>query len=991
MVLLSDINASRTAAGVGTTNIEYNSRNAEANADVQDLASQQDYIMQQRQTLLEQHSAGTISTEEYNRQNSILTSQAHDINSSTLSSQNRLTEATATYKNAAAGNATSVNRNGAISSVSGPGVIEQRARSRIGGRNNSGVSLTGKAAENQYQTSKKSAMATMSGTGLGWGVDPASALRGSQLSTGEANKKAAEDARINNIKGYDEIPVYDDQGNITGYEQRENQGKTQQMQNDARKASDEKSAADANYAASLNADSKEGSTPGASGASDLSGLPGTNPESFLNGLSDLEQQYAGTSIAPLFDFYKSQYADLTAKGLRGEELITQLNAKTDEYVAQQESDMHNMQSGWEKLYQNIEDSSLASAERTRDHDARLAQQQKEADQLAYERGIRDQNIKNEEDRQMLLLNNGVSGGWRSSMHTARMIDVMKKGERLISDLGEDKINNSDKWANTMIDIEQNYHANVTSAYDQHNVSLLGLADKLSARAAEIDKTVYSNDVNKLEAINKITDDWYTGVSKIAENTTNTVVGYLKEVSDAAAKASTQMSNDQNKVWDDVVNLSKLEGDGKGMLWAALTAKAKTLGIPLPASAPSLMSTDQAIKAQLGNLAASMVGQDRYTQDGTDYGYLLAQSYSASKWSGDDVTRGLQLGQAEMNQGNFRTVADKIISNVELGFSGDKDKEVRDESDLIREIGLSRGQLSPVDGQYGGLWKQFEESGKIFADMSKEPLYANMQAHIQDVLGGFLHGRYGGALTANEMQKAEPYFVQQSDNAETIKWKMNQMYGVVLRAKAQRYDDVLGNGSWAKLTGTTIPELDYSGVEDKPSPSVPGTTDDKVKSVLERFNIPLPKGGDEVSSIGGYFSGLGHVTQEFDTPIADTEHGGLYQPSTVAAWGGVHAGIDIAMNEGTDISVPFEGEVIDAGTQKGWGGTVVIRDANGAEHRFSHLKEVDVKKGDKITSGTSIAKSGGAKGADYSGTSTGPHLDYRIRKDGKYIDPNTYHV
>jgi len=154
--------------------------------------------------------------------------------------------------------------------------------------------------------------------------------------------------------------------------------------------------------------------------------------------------------------------------------------------------------------------------------------------------------------------------------------------------------------------------------------------------------------------------------------------------------------------------------------------------------------------------------------------------------------------------------------------------------------------------------------------------------------------------------------------------------------------------------------------------------------------PDPEGGGE-TDFGDALSSLGRFTQDFNTPIASREDGGLYDSSTVKAWGGTHAGVDIAVPQGTRFKSLLEGEVIEAGEEKGWGGTIVIRDAKGAEHRISHLSELNpnIKPGTVISQGQIIAMTGGAKRQKGSGNSTGAHIDYRIRYNGKYIDPLTY--
>lgn len=156
-------------------------------------------------------------------------------------------------------------------------------------------------------------------------------------------------------------------------------------------------------------------------------------------------------------------------------------------------------------------------------------------------------------------------------------------------------------------------------------------------------------------------------------------------------------------------------------------------------------------------------------------------------------------------------------------------------------------------------------------------------------------------------------------------------------------------------------------------------------------FPDGEGGGEDSSVVSPFLSMGKITQQFNTPIASRENGGLYDESTVKAWSGTHQGIDIAIPQGTKLPSPASGTVVYAGYDGGWGGTVVIRDTNGAEWRLSHLSEIppNIKIGSSVTRGSFLAKSGGSKGTKGAGNSTGGHLDLRIKVNGKYIDPLKY--
>ena len=99
---------------------------------------------------------------------------------------------------------------------------------------------------------------------------------------------------------------------------------------------------------------------------------------------------------------------------------------------------------------------------------------------------------------------------------------------------------------------------------------------------------------------------------------------------------------------------------------------------------------------------------------------------------------------------------------------------------------------------------------------------------------------------------------------------------------------------------------------------------------------------------------------------------------------LHAGIDFAIKKGTPIYATGDGKVI---TRKesigGYGKLISIDHGFGFETRYAHLSGFNVKKGQKIKRGECIGYVGN------SGRSTGPHLHYEVRKNGKAVDPVHY--
>jgi murein DD-endopeptidase MepM/ murein hydrolase activator NlpD len=96
----------------------------------------------------------------------------------------------------------------------------------------------------------------------------------------------------------------------------------------------------------------------------------------------------------------------------------------------------------------------------------------------------------------------------------------------------------------------------------------------------------------------------------------------------------------------------------------------------------------------------------------------------------------------------------------------------------------------------------------------------------------------------------------------------------------------------------------------------------------------------------------------------------------------HHGVDYAAPSGTPVHSVADGTVTFAGWGGGGGNTIKIKHAGNLMTGYLHLKSFakGIKVGAKVSQGDLIGYVGST------GTSTGPHLDYRIWKNGSPIDP-----
>lgn len=101
------------------------------------------------------------------------------------------------------------------------------------------------------------------------------------------------------------------------------------------------------------------------------------------------------------------------------------------------------------------------------------------------------------------------------------------------------------------------------------------------------------------------------------------------------------------------------------------------------------------------------------------------------------------------------------------------------------------------------------------------------------------------------------------------------------------------------------------------------------------------------------------------------------------WGTMHYGTDMAAKHGSAILATADGVINFAGWEKGYGKLIKIKHDFGYETRYAHLSKINVSVGQRISQGDRIGKMGNT------GRSTGTHLHYEIRRNGKPINPMKY--
>ncbi len=103
------------------------------------------------------------------------------------------------------------------------------------------------------------------------------------------------------------------------------------------------------------------------------------------------------------------------------------------------------------------------------------------------------------------------------------------------------------------------------------------------------------------------------------------------------------------------------------------------------------------------------------------------------------------------------------------------------------------------------------------------------------------------------------------------------------------------------------------------------------------------------------------------------------------WGRIHSGIDIGVGVGNPVVAAKDGVVILArtGYGGGYGNYLVVDHGGGISTLYAHNSSLSVGVGARVSRGQQIARSGNT------GRSTGPHLHFEVRVNGRPVNPMPY--
>jgi murein DD-endopeptidase MepM/ murein hydrolase activator NlpD len=111
---------------------------------------------------------------------------------------------------------------------------------------------------------------------------------------------------------------------------------------------------------------------------------------------------------------------------------------------------------------------------------------------------------------------------------------------------------------------------------------------------------------------------------------------------------------------------------------------------------------------------------------------------------------------------------------------------------------------------------------------------------------------------------------------------------------------------------------------------------------------------------------------------------LYGRRNISVGGNTfHSGVDVASPTGTPIAAAKAGTVVKAGWGGAYGYVVYIDHGDGTQTRYAHMSQIKVEVGRYVNQRDIVGLVGST------GASTGPHLHFEIRLEGRSVDPLGY--
>lgn len=154
-----------------------------------------------------------------------------------------------------------------------------------------------------------------------------------------------------------------------------------------------------------------------------------------------------------------------------------------------------------------------------------------------------------------------------------------------------------------------------------------------------------------------------------------------------------------------------------------------------------------------------------------------------------------------------------------------------------------------------------------------------------------------------------------------------------------------------------------------------TITNQIEAYMREMAAANRKSGGKLPKYSG-----GRFARPISAPMTSS-FGMRYHP--ILHYRRMHAGVDFGAPVGTTIRAAANGIVIAAQRMSGYGNVVIVDHGGGYATVYGHCSRFLVSSGQRVSRGQPIAKVGST------GLSTGPHLHFEVRINGRAVNPVGY--
>ncbi|MCK4607826.1 MAG: M23 family metallopeptidase [candidate division Zixibacteria bacterium] len=246
--------------------------------------------------------------------------------------------------------------------------------------------------------------------------------------------------------------------------------------------------------------------------------------------------------------------------------------------------------------------------------------------------------------------------------------------------------------------------------------------------------------------------------------------------------------------------------------------------------------------------------------------------------------------------------------------------------------------------------------------------------------------FSDRVASHELERLRTENEALTEKFEQMRWTLSEV--------ESRYDELIEKEVYVR-TVFDLPAIDEQerrlGIGGPVSPAVAVmsdarkvayTTEVELDRLLRLSRFELEKYGEVETALLDLKDRLDHTPSIWPAKGWQSRGYGMkFDPFT--GYKRMHRGIDIANRRGTQIIAAADGKVVRASSTGGLGKMVVINHGYGLESRYAHLSQYKVKVGQRVKRGEVVGLMGST------GYSTGPHLHYEVRRNGKAVNPIKY--